>query len=54
MAIRHVSYGVKTNHYDEVGKALIWTLKTGIGKDQNSDTEETCKNCYASIKSSMI
>src|SRR6185436_4606236 len=28
---RHVKYGVKDQHYDTVGTALIWTLEQGLG-----------------------
>lgn len=28
---RHVAYGVKDQHYDTVGVALIWTLEKGLG-----------------------
>ena len=31
LALRHVSYGVRSEHYDVVGAALIWTLTTGLG-----------------------
>jgi len=30
---RHVSYGVKAEHYDTVGAALLKTLATGLGKE---------------------
>ncbi len=28
---RHTGYGVKAEHYDTVGAALIWTLEQGLG-----------------------
>lgn len=31
MGKRHVGYGVKDEHYDTVGSALIWTLGQGLG-----------------------
>lgn len=31
LAVRHVGYGVKDEHYDQVGAALIWTLERGLG-----------------------
>jgi hemoglobin-like flavoprotein len=31
LARRHVSYGVKDEHYDKVGEALLWTLEQGLG-----------------------
>ncbi|HSW26213.1 MAG TPA: globin family protein, partial [Burkholderiaceae bacterium] len=29
LAVRHVRYGVKPEHYDTVGAALLWTLERG-------------------------
>jgi hemoglobin-like flavoprotein len=29
---RHAGYGVKDQHYDSVGTALLWTLEQGLGK----------------------
>jgi len=31
LARRHVKYGVKDEHYETVGAALIWTLQKGLG-----------------------
>lgn len=31
LGIRHVAYGVKAEHYDTVGAALLWTLGQGLG-----------------------
>ena len=28
---RHAGYGVKDEHYDSVGAALLWTLQQGLG-----------------------
>ena len=30
---RHVGYGVKLEHYNTVGTALLWTLEQGLGSD---------------------
>src|SRR5262245_1500021 len=30
LAQRHVHYGVKAEHYDKVGEALLWTLAQGL------------------------
>jgi hemoglobin-like flavoprotein len=32
LAVRHVGYGVKTEHYETVGQALFWTLQEGLGE----------------------
>ena len=33
MGERHHSYGVRNDHYDTVGAALLWTLETGLVSD---------------------
>jgi len=32
LAVRHAGYGVRSEDYDAVGAALIWTLQTGLGE----------------------
>ena len=54
MAQRHVQYGVKPLHYSLVGKALLWTLKQGLGKDWNKETAEAWSNCYTLLANAMI
>jgi hemoglobin-like flavoprotein len=31
LALRHVGYGAKDKHYDDVGAALLWTLERMLG-----------------------
>src|ERR1700728_1937501 len=33
LAMRHVGYGVRAEHYAPVGAALLWTLEQGLGAD---------------------
>src|SRR4030095_3170608 len=54
LAIRHVDYGVRPSHYKAVGIALLWTLKQGLGKDWNKDTEEAWEACYKMLSDTMI
>ena len=54
LAIRHVSYGVKPEHYIAVGDALYWTLEKGLGKDWNSEVKEAWKSCYTILSGIMI
>ena len=54
MAKRHVGYGVKPKHYQEVGDAFIWTLQKGIGKDWNQEIEIAWLNCYTELAEVMI
>src|SRR5437764_13524597 len=39
LAIRHVDYGTRPEHYRAVGEALIWTLKQGLGPDWIHEVE---------------
>ena len=54
LAIRHVGYGVKPKHYEEVGKALLWTISKGLGKDWNPEVEAAWSTCYALLTSAML
>ncbi len=54
LANSHVAYGVKPKHYDLVGKSLIWTLKTGLGRDWNSSVERSWIACYTALVGAMI
>jgi hemoglobin-like flavoprotein len=54
LAIRHVGYGVKPAHYELVGKALLWTLQQGLGKDWNDEVESAWTACYVLISETMI
>src|SRR5450432_3580838 len=33
LAKKHVTYGVKAEHYGPVGVALLWTLERGLGAE---------------------
>lgn len=37
---RHIRYGVKKEHYDSVGAALLWTLEQGLGSQWNDELKE--------------
>ena len=54
LAQRHAQYGVKPEHYETVGKALLWTLKQGLGRDWNDETEEAWAKCYYTLADLMI
>src|SRR5262249_28238363 len=40
LGTRHVDYGVKHEHYDTVGAALLWTLEQGLGEDFTPEVKE--------------
>lgn len=54
LAIRHVEYGVKDEHYQYVGNALIWTLKKASQHDWNQELEEAWIECYNLLAKTMI
>lgn len=54
LAIRHVQYGTKPEHYQYVGNALIWTLKQASGDSWNNELEEAWIACYTLLSSTMI
>jgi len=54
MAKRHVKYGVKPEHYNMVGKSLLWTLQKTLGNEWNDETRSAWINCYATLSGTMI
>ena len=54
LARRHVSYGVKPDHYTIVGEALLWTLEKGLADNWNSEVKEAWTDCYQILSSAMI
>jgi hemoglobin-like flavoprotein len=54
LAIRHVGYGVRAEHYGPVGDALLWTLSQGLGKDWNDEVKEAWTSCYRLLSQTMI
>lgn len=54
MADRHVGYGAKPKHYDQVGKALLWTLEKGLGKDWKPEVAVAWTKCYGILASVML
>jgi hemoglobin-like flavoprotein len=51
---RHAGYGVRTEHYEKVGAALIWTLERGLGDAFDGDTREAWTTAYETLASVMI
>ena len=50
---RHVRYGVKAEHYDWVGEALISTLGAALGADFTDDTKAAYVCLYAVVAETM-
>lgn len=53
MGKRHVDYGVKDEHYDTVGKALIWTLAAGLKDDFTDETRDAWLAVYTLVATTM-
>lgn len=53
LGARHVRYGVRTEHYDTVGAALIWTLEQGLGPKFTPAVREAWFNAYSLLSDVM-
>jgi len=53
LGVRHIAYGVKDEHYDTVGAALLWTLETGLGDAFTEDTKEAWATVYGILSDTM-
>jgi len=54
LAAKHVSYGVRAEHYRPVGEALIWTLEQGLGPDFTPELRDAWLEAYATLSGAMI
>ena len=50
---RHAGYGVRDEHYDSVGAALLKTLYQGLGVAYTAEVEEAWIDVYGVIASTM-
>ena len=53
LGVRHISYGVKDEHYDTVGAALLWTLEKGLGDAFTPETRDAWATVYGILADSM-
>lgn len=53
LGTRHVTYGVRDKDYDTVGRALLWTLRKGLGEAFTPDVEAAWSSVYANLASAM-
>lgn len=53
MGKRHVNYGVRDEHYDTVGAALLWTLEQGLGPAFTSEARESWTAVYFTLANLM-
>jgi hemoglobin-like flavoprotein len=49
LARRHVGYGVKDEHYDKVGEALLWTLEKGLGDAFTAQVRDAWTALYVAV-----
>ena len=53
LGARHVGYGVKPEHYDTVGVALLWTLEQGLGEGFTPEVKDAWAEVYGVLASTM-
>jgi hemoglobin-like flavoprotein len=51
---RHIAYGVKTEDYQVVGEALLWTLEKGLGEAFTAETKEAWSAVYAALTALVL
>ena len=54
LAVRHVSYGARAEHYPVVGGALLWTLEKGLGDDWTPEVSAAWTAAYRTLSGYMI
>lgn len=50
---RHVGYGVRDEHYDTVGEALLWTLHSALGDFFTPNAREAWASLYGFVAATM-
>lgn len=53
MGVRHTAYGVKADHYESVGAALLWTLEQGLGDDFTPEAKQAWTETYTLLATTM-
>jgi nitric oxide dioxygenase len=53
MARRHVAYGVRDEHYDKMGEALLWTLERVLGPAWTPDARTAWAALYGTVADVM-
>ena len=53
LGVRHVAYGVRDEHYDTVGSALLWTLDQGLGEAYTEEVETAWATAYGLLADTM-
>jgi hemoglobin-like flavoprotein len=50
---RHAGYGVRDEHYDTVGEALLWTLERGLGPVFTPEVKAAWAALYGIVATTM-
>ena len=53
LAIRHVAWGVQPGHYDQVGQALLWTLRQGLAEAATPAVMAAWAEAYGDLSTAM-
>lgn len=53
LGARHHQYGVRPEHYDTVGAALLWTLEAGLGDGFTPAVRDAWTDAYHMLASAM-
>ena len=54
LARRHVKYGVRDEHYEIVGAALLWTLEQALANLFTNEVKQAWATCYNLLASAML
>jgi nitric oxide dioxygenase len=54
LAVAHVKWGVKPEHYPIVGAALLWTLEKGLGEGFTPEVKDAWATAYGTLSGAMI
>ncbi|HEY1119992.1 MAG TPA: globin domain-containing protein [Haloferula sp.] len=54
LGARHVTYGVRTEHYETTGEALLAMLSTVLGKEFTAETRRAWTELYQLIATTML
>ena len=54
LGVRHADYGVKDQHYDTVGGALLKTLSMGLGDAFTDEVKDAWATAYGVLATTMM
>lgn len=53
LGARHLGYGVRDEHYETVGIALLWTLEQGLGNGFTDEVRDAWTAAYTLLADTM-